>query len=47
MEKLRMSPAEILKQVEIKPIEMECLNRVFDYLSKPLPSYQLIYRNQR
>jgi hypothetical protein len=33
MEKLRMSPAEILKMVEIKPIEMECLDRVFNYLS--------------
>lgn len=32
MEKLRMSPAEILKEVQIKPIEMECLNRVFNYL---------------
>ena len=36
MEKLRMSPAEILKEVEIKPIEMECLDRVFQYLSKHL-----------
>jgi len=35
MEKLRMSPAEILKEVQIKPIEMECLKRVFEYLSKP------------
>jgi len=35
MEKLRMSPAEILKEVVIKPIEMECLDRVFNYLSKP------------
>ena len=34
MEKLRMSPAEILKEVQIKPIEMECLKRVFEYLSK-------------
>ena len=29
-----MSPAEILKEVDIKPIEMECLERVFNYLSK-------------
>ena len=29
-----MSPAEILKEVQIKPIEMECLKRVFEYLSK-------------
>lgn len=29
-----MSPAEILKEVQIKPIEMECLDRVFNYLSK-------------
>ena len=36
MEKLKMSPAEILKEVVIKPIEMECLDRVFAYLSKYL-----------
>ncbi len=34
MEKLKNSPAEILKEVIIKPIEQECLNRVFDYISK-------------
>ena len=34
MEKLRMSPAEILKEVVIKPIENEQLSRVFNYLSK-------------
>ena len=34
MEKLKKSPAEILKEVIIKPIEQECLNRVFDYISK-------------
>ncbi len=27
-----MSPAEILKEVVIKPIELECLDRVFNYL---------------
>ena len=27
-----MSPAEKLKEVIIKPIEQECLDRVFDYL---------------
>ena len=32
MEKLIRSPAEILKSVIIKPIEQECLDRVFDYL---------------
>jgi hypothetical protein len=32
MEKLKMSPAEKLKEVVIKPIEQECLDRVFDYL---------------
>jgi Ca2+-binding EF-hand superfamily protein len=32
MEKLKMSPAEKLKQVGIKPIEQECLDRVFNYL---------------
>ena len=34
MDKLKMSPAELLKKVEIKPIEQECLDRVFGYLSK-------------
>ena len=34
MEKLRTSPAEILKTVEITTIEMEYLNRVFDFLVK-------------
>ena len=29
-----MSPAEKLKDVIIKPIEQECLDRVFNYLSK-------------
>ena len=32
MEKLRNSPAEVLKNVEITTIEMEYLNRVFDFL---------------
>lgn len=32
MEKLKTSPAERLKQVIIKPIEQECLDRVFAYL---------------
>ena len=41
MEKLRMSPAEILKEVQIKPIEMECLKRIFEYLSKPPPQHPL------
>ncbi len=36
MEKLKKSPAEILKEVVIKPIEQECLNRVFKYISKHL-----------
>ena len=34
MDKLKMSPAELLKKVVIKPIEQECLDRVFTYLSK-------------
>jgi hypothetical protein len=34
MDKLKQSPAEILKLVQIKPIEQECLDRVFNYLSK-------------
>ena len=33
MEKLKKSPAEILKTVEIQKIEQECLNRVFTFLS--------------
>ena len=32
MEKLKQSPAEILKGVEIQTIEQECLDRVFDFL---------------
>ncbi|CDW78259.1 calmodulin-like protein [Stylonychia lemnae] len=32
MEKLKQSPAELLKIVQIKPIEQECLDRVFAYL---------------
>mmetsp|Transcript_64977 Transcript_64977/g.89811 ORF Transcript_64977/g.89811 Transcript_64977/m.89811 type:complete len:172 (+) Transcript_64977:31-546(+) len=32
MDKLKMSPAERLKDVHIKPIEQECLDRVFEYL---------------
>ena len=34
MEKLKQSPWEQLKKVEIKPIEQECLDRVFNKLSK-------------
>lgn len=34
MDKLKQSPAELLKLVQIKPIEQECLDRVFAYLSK-------------
>jgi hypothetical protein len=41
MDKLKMSPAELLKQVIIKPIEQECLDRVFNHLSKQHPSYNL------
>ena len=36
MDKLKQSPAEVLKLVQIKPIEQECLDRVFFYLSKLL-----------
>lgn len=32
MDKLKKSPAEILKEVHIQTIEYEQLNRVFDYL---------------
>ena len=38
MDKLINSPAEILKTVEIKPIEQECLDRVFAYLTNKDPS---------
>ncbi len=34
MDKLKQSPAELLKLVQIKPIEQECLDRVFSYLGK-------------
>ena len=34
MEKLKYSPAEILKTVEIQTIEQEQLDRVFAYLCK-------------
>ena len=33
MEKLKKSPAEQLKSVTIQSIEMDCLNRVFSFLS--------------
>ena len=32
MEKLKQSPWELLKKVQIKPIEQVCLDRVFSYL---------------
>ena len=32
MEKLKQSPWELLKGVQIKPIEQVCLDRVFAYL---------------
>ena len=34
MEKLKTSPAELLKKVPIQTIEQDELNRVFDYLSQ-------------
>lgn len=34
MEKLKQSPWEKLKEEKIMPIEQECLDRVFKYLSK-------------
>ena len=37
MEKLRQSPWELLKKVEIKPIEQECLDRVFEYMIRQGP----------
>ena len=37
MEKLKQSPWEVLKTVQIKPIEQECLDRVFDYLKSKDP----------
>jgi hypothetical protein len=43
MDKLKDPPAEILKTVQIKPIEQECLDRVFNYLknkdTKKLPEH--------
>lgn len=33
MEKLKQSPAEVLKTVEIQSIEQEQLNRVFNWLT--------------
>ena len=37
MDKLKMSPAELLKEVKIMPIEEVELNRVFDLLIKQDP----------
>lgn len=42
MDKLKMSPAEELKKVEIKTIEQECLNRVFDYLTSQCDASQKV-----
>ena len=33
MEKLKQSPAELLKEVQIQSIEQEQLNRVFEFLT--------------
>lgn len=33
MEKMKNSPAEALKKVEVKAVEMECLDQVFEWLS--------------
>ena len=37
MDKLKQSPAEILKTVEIGPVERECLDHVFEYMIKQDP----------
>ena len=37
MEKLKQSPWELLKKVQIKPIESVCLDRVFAYLTDKDP----------
>ena len=37
MDKLKQSPWELLKAVKIQPIEQECLDRVFDYLTSKDP----------
>ena len=42
MEKLKRSPAELLAEVEIKSIEQECLDRVFDWISKSPAFYKPI-----
>ena len=38
MEKLKYSPAERLKEVQIQSIEKECLDRVFNYLCSQDPN---------
>ena len=37
MDKLKKSPAELLKKVQIELVEKECLNRVFNWLKKQDP----------
>ena len=37
MEKLKQSPAELLKNVQIELVEKECLNRVFNWLKSQDP----------
>ena len=38
MEKLKQSPAELLRNVHVQTIELDCLNRVFKYLSTQDPN---------
>lgn len=50
MDKLKQSPAELLKLVQIKPIEQECLDRVFNYLGnehKLFTNYLFNYSRKR
>ena len=37
MDKLKQSPAELLKDVQIELVEKECLNRVFNWLNSQDP----------
>ena len=37
MDKLKQSPAELLKNVKIELVEKECLNRVFNWLKSQDP----------
>ncbi len=46
MDKLKQSPAEILKEVQIKPIEKECLDRVFNWIIDKDPKKPKEHKNK-